>query len=799
MTTTVKCGLLIEITDAAGFSLYATFLAFELGGEETSYQISIGDYDGTAGEDPSPQLTGLRFSTEDNDRSSSGTLMSTIGGGWWVDTTAYTNLNGVYQPSGVSPSEGQGLYWSYTPSGHKTSYTISKMTIKQLSTYPTNADLAPASARAPDSDATTKASSTAVVYPADVVMQSRSSGSLDFSVRWQDYVDGFSDETELWIGLEYIHKMTTTVKCGLLIEITDAAGFSLYATFLAFELGGEETSYQISIGDYDGTAGEDPSPQLTGLRFSTEDNDRSSSGTLMSTIGGGWWVDTTAYTNLNGVYQPSGVSPSEGQGLYWSYTPSGHKTSYTISKMTIKQLSTYPTNADLAPASARAPDSDATTKASSTAVVYPADVVMQSRSSGSLDFSRTWQEYVDGFSDETELWIGLDYIYKMTTTVKCGLLIEITDAAGFSLYATFLAFELAGEDTYYQINIGDYDGTAGEDPSPNLTGLPFSTEDKDLSSTGTLMSTLRGGWWVDTTAYTNLNGVYQPSGVSPSEGQGLYWSYTASGHKTSYMISKMTIKQLSTYPTHADLAPASATTASNAAVEYPADVVMQSRSSGSLDFSRTWQEYVDGFSDETELWIGLDYIYKMTTTVKCGLLIEITDAAGFSLYAAFLAFELAGEDTYYRINIGDYDGTAGEDPSPNLTGLPFSTEDKDLSSTGTLMSTLRGGWWVDTTAYTNLNGVYQPSGVSPSEGQGLYWSYTASGHKTSYTISKMTIKQLSTYPTHADLAPASASKPAGDSDDAALAPAGDSDDAALAPAGDSDAAAPDLAPASPIR
>eukprot|EP00057_Strongylocentrotus_purpuratus_P009535 XP_011664009.1 PREDICTED: mucin-22-like [Strongylocentrotus purpuratus] len=708
--------------------------------------------------------------------------MSTIGGGWWVDTTAYTNLNGVYQPSGVSPSEGQGLYWSYTPSGHKTSYTISKMTIKQLSTYPTNADLAPASARAPDSDATTKASSTAVVYPAHVVMQSRSSGSLDFSVRWQDYVDGFSDETELWIGLEYIHKMTTTVKCGLLIEITDAAGFSLYATFLAFELGGEETSYQISIGDYDGTAGEDPSPNLTGLPFSTEDKDLSSTGSLMSTMRGGWWVDTTAYTNLNGVYQPSGLSPGEGQGLYWSYTASGHKTSYTISKMTIKQLSTYPTHAELAPASATTASKrgseyfllDVTTTTATT-TTQPTETIattMQATTTATTTTAATTTQPSTTAATTTQPTTTAATTTKPTTTVAT------TTKPTTTIVTTIQATTTATTTT------------------AATTTQPTTTAATTTQPTTTIATTTQATTTATTTSVptTTQPTTTQPTTVTATTTQ----ATTTATTTTPPTTTPATTTQPTTVP------------ATTTAVVYPADVVMQSRSSGSLDFSRTWQEYVDGFSDETELWIGLEYIYKMTTTVKCGLLIEITDAAGFSLYATFLAFELAGEDTYYRINIGDYDGTAGEDPSPNLTGLPFSTEDKDLSSTGTLMSTLRGGWWVDTTAYTNLNGVYQPSGVSPSEGQGLYWSYTASGHKTSYTISKMTIKQLSTYPTHADLAPASASKPAGDSDDAALAPAGDSDDAALAPAGDSDdaalapagdsdAAAPDQAPASPIR
>ncbi|XP_071480297.1 angiopoietin-4-like [Diadema antillarum] len=171
---------------------------------------------------------------------------------------------------------------------------------------------------------------------------------------------------------------------------------------------------------------------------------------------------------------------------------------------------------------------------------------------------------------------------------------------------------------------------------------------------------------------------------------------------------------------------------------------MQRRSNGKVSFYRDWDDYAKGFvdNDAGEMWIGLDFVNKMTTAVSCGLLVELMDFNGRSFVAEYTNFQVGSEAASFPLTVSGYSGTAGDSLGP-LSGNLFSTRDRDNNPTSDANDavTLEGAWWFDGNPISNLNGVYQDSGSPPEEGAGLYWQ--TAGDKSSMRSTRMTIKRLS--------------------------------------------------------
>ncbi|XP_072177803.1 angiopoietin-4-like [Diadema setosum] len=170
---------------------------------------------------------------------------------------------------------------------------------------------------------------------------------------------------------------------------------------------------------------------------------------------------------------------------------------------------------------------------------------MQRRSNGKVSFYRDWADYAKGFvdNDAGEMWIGLDFVNKMTTAVSCGLLVEMMDVDGASYVAEYTNFQVGSEAAAFPLTVSGYSGTAGDSLGP-LSGNLFSTRDRDNNPTSDANDavTLEGAWWFDGNAISNLNGVYQDSGSPPDQGAGLYWQ--TAGEK-SMLSTRMTIKRQS--------------------------------------------------------------------------------------------------------------------------------------------------------------------------------------------------------------------------------------------------------------
>lgn len=139
-------------------------------------------------------------------------------------------------------------------------------------------------------------------------------------------------------------------------------------------------------------------------------------------------------------------------------------------------------------------------------------------------------------------------------------------------------------------------------------------------------------------------------------------------------------------------------------------IVVQFRYNGVVNFTKTWQEYRDGFGIlAAEYWLGLERLHQMTTNDPYELIVYIKTSSGDYAYAHYSEFRIDSEEEKYKLlKLGSYSGTAG-DHLRYHEGKPFST------SNGCAMS-YKGGWWYGKCFHSNLNGQY-----TKNDTFGLIW------------------------------------------------------------------------------
>ena len=142
------------------------------------------------------------------------------------------------------------------------------------------------------------------------VIQRRFDGSVDFYRNWADYKKGFGNASgEYWLGNDAIHQLTSRSSYKLKIVLKDWGDITAYAVYDPFQISDESDGYRLTIGDYQGNAG-DSLWQHNGHMFSTpdRDNDVSSLPSCAVHYSGAWWYYNCLDSNLNGLYfHESGV------------------------------------------------------------------------------------------------------------------------------------------------------------------------------------------------------------------------------------------------------------------------------------------------------------------------------------------------------------------------------------------------------------------------------------------------------------------------------------------------------------
>ncbi|XP_030834559.1 ficolin-2-like [Strongylocentrotus purpuratus] len=151
------------------------------------------------------------------------------------------------------------------------------------------------------------------------VFQRRQDGSVDFSLYWSEYKNGFGNvSSEHWLGNDNIHRLSRQKTYELRIDLEDFDGQTRYATYSNFSIADEVAKYILALGNYSGDAGDSMSSH-EGYPFSTRDRDHDGlAGHCAGYYKGGWWYNDCLSAYLNGLYLKGPTTMRENaMSVFW--------------------------------------------------------------------------------------------------------------------------------------------------------------------------------------------------------------------------------------------------------------------------------------------------------------------------------------------------------------------------------------------------------------------------------------------------------------------------------------------------
>lgn len=140
-------------------------------------------------------------------------------------------------------------------------------------------------------------------------------------------------------------------------------------------------------------------------------------------------------------------------------------------------------------------------------------------------------------------------------------------------------------------------------------------------------------------------------------------------------------------------------------------LIQQNSYNTEITWSETWTTYKYGFGNlEEDHWLGNEYIRLITEQKWYKIRINLVDAEGNHRYAEYDSFVLQDEKHGYAMNLGTYEGNAGDSLGSSQLknmhdNMKFSCKDQDNDRT-TLENCADvngGGWWYDSCQNALLN------------------------------------------------------------------------------------------------
>ncbi|XP_062121225.1 fibrinogen-like protein 1 isoform X7 [Drosophila sulfurigaster albostrigata] len=142
--------------------------------------------------------------------------------------------------------------------------------------------------------------------PGWIVIQQRVGGNESFNRDWATYRKGFgSFESDFFLGLEKLHRITSLQRFELYIHMIDGNGNTYNARYDDFKISDEDNGYVLSLGKFNGTI-YDGMRYNENMKFSTfdHDNDKNDYDNCAAYFKSGWWYKSCSYCNLNAPYGP---------------------------------------------------------------------------------------------------------------------------------------------------------------------------------------------------------------------------------------------------------------------------------------------------------------------------------------------------------------------------------------------------------------------------------------------------------------------------------------------------------------
>ncbi|KAJ0060039.1 hypothetical protein NL108_002827 [Boleophthalmus pectinirostris] len=151
------------------------------------------------------------------------------------------------------------------------------------------------------------------------VIQRRMDGTVNFYRPWSQYKTGFGEaDGEHWLGLEFIHMLSSRKPHELLVEMEDFEGNNASARYSSFSVGSECDGYKLQVSGFiDGGAG-NSLLNHSDMKFSTFDNDQDTqSANCAKKYLGGFWYNTCHSANPNGIYRWGADGTIFAAGIEW--------------------------------------------------------------------------------------------------------------------------------------------------------------------------------------------------------------------------------------------------------------------------------------------------------------------------------------------------------------------------------------------------------------------------------------------------------------------------------------------------
>ncbi|KAM8708475.1 hypothetical protein ACLKA7_015450 [Drosophila subpalustris] len=513
-----------------------------------------------------------------------------------------------------------------------------------------------------------------------IVIQRRLDGSLGFYRDWNSYRSGFGYyDSEFFLGLEYIHRLTISRPYELYIELVDFENTLYKARYDNFVIGSEEEKYMLkSLGTYSGNAGDALRYNLYD-KFSTYDcdNDKWWNGNCANYYESGWWFNSDANSNLNG-----------------NYFKSGYVIFSKFLLLILGAVSAQITTNDI--------DYDIIDK------IEPCDAYCYNALKPLLDNAEKTNNKIE----------------------KCDNVIQTKDERIVELEA-----KLA--DLQFNVSIYKELETLYIEKSKYKDDLIAALEEKTCQDNNKeeIITSLKAQIEENSAAVKVLKA--QVSSLNDSI---LLQSYNAKQtnplkiqefpsncvpFENSTGIHEISAPEFGKFEVLCD-----GQTAGNGWT------VVQRRFDGSENFYRNWSEYRNGFGSlQGEFFMGLEKLHQMTTSQPYELYIELVDFAGEGRHARYDSFRIGSEDEAYMLkSLGVYSGSAGSALNYNLHDK-FTTFDRDNDNwSGNCAKYYSSGWWFNLYGNSNLNGKYFDCEVQSEES---IWWYNWKGYRALKTVKMM--------------------------------------------------------------